>query len=258
MPHLEKAKKSLNDYSNQKQGLPIEPSQLSQADYQAFSEDFFSGRNVGQCVEPVFAKVVGHDKFYSVYISKKVNGGVVMDGAVAGNKTLQLGNWIAQDVIPPCDKNCQYHVLGHVYVGHALTYQSADRLDTMRQTHNCDAVPRRLMPAEHFRQVARAFYDRSERDEMTASLPAGGAMLTQYQTANRADDLSSNDASCTSTVNPEVALNLLDNTNTEQYQENSSNNDRISVASVVAEEKQPRVLKERPKSVFKTNNSSSF
>lgn len=116
---------------------------------------FFSGRDVSQCVEPVFARVLGHDRFFSVLISKKTGKTDIVDslessGASSSPLPLQLGNSIPQDVIAPCDKRCQHHVLGHLYTGDMLSYQSADRLDVMRKTHNLGGVPERFMVLSNY------------------------------------------------------------------------------------------------------------
>ena len=39
--------------------------------YEDFKREFFKDCKVSQCVEPVFARVLGHDRFFScVYIQK--------------------------------------------------------------------------------------------------------------------------------------------------------------------------------------------
>lgn len=175
---LKMANDDLRQYEDQKQKHPKEPSALSEKEYNDFYQHFFKDRNVGQCVEPVLAKVVGNDNFYSVFLSKKVDGKLIM----VDNRTFQLGYRIAQDVIPPCDKNCQYHVLGHLYVRDALTPQSADHLDTLRHIHGFGAVPCRLMTAQAFQQVVYT--------SITNPPQVGDAMLAQPdQTTSRTDNL---------------------------------------------------------------------
>lgn len=120
------------------------PKDLAQDDYIKFKHFFFKiKREVGKCVEPVFARVLGHDRFFSVFISKKVKKTKILD---QHQQPLQLGNNFPQDVIPPCDTRCQIHALGHLYTGDMLTEQSADVLDQMRRTHQLGKVPDRYRP----------------------------------------------------------------------------------------------------------------
>ncbi len=127
--------------------LPPAPSALNKEVYEEFRTHFFDGRDVEECVEPLFARVLGHDRFFPVYISKKVNKTNITS---SDDSPLQLGNRIPNDVIAPCNKRCRHHALGHLYVGDMLCYQSADHRDTVRRTHNLDGVPDRMMTFQHF------------------------------------------------------------------------------------------------------------
>ena len=91
----------------------------------------------------MFCRVLGHDRFFSVFISRKTSSTNVKVRDTGA--PLQLGNRIPQDVIAPCDKRCQHHALGHLYAGDMLAYQSADHLDQTRRTHGLGKVPDRLM-----------------------------------------------------------------------------------------------------------------
>ena len=127
--------------------LPHTPAELNKEIYEEFRTHFFDGREVEECVEPLFARVLGHDRFFPVYISKKVNKTNIID---LDTSPLQLGNRISNDVIAPCNKRCRHHALGHLYAGDMLCYQSADHRDTVRKTHNLDGVPDRIMTFQHF------------------------------------------------------------------------------------------------------------
>jgi hypothetical protein len=84
---LEQTQKSRDEMNQQKQQieeeiqeiqivinqLPNTPSGLNKEIYEEFRTHFFDGREVEECVEPLFARVLGHDRFFPVYISKKVN-----------------------------------------------------------------------------------------------------------------------------------------------------------------------------------------
>jgi hypothetical protein len=126
--------------------LPAELSQLPAEEFEKFRNYVFEKRDVAQCIEPLFARVLGHDKFFPVYISQKVKQTKVTN---EHTQPLQLGNYVPQDVIPPCDARCQIHALGHLYTGDALTAQSADKLDQMRKTHKLGEVPDQWLPLEH-------------------------------------------------------------------------------------------------------------
>jgi hypothetical protein len=147
---IKEAERDLKEVEQSKQqaevkliNCPTKPADLSEEDYKTFRHKFFEGRNVSQCIEPVLARVLGHDRFFPVFISKKVGKtGIKTEN---GQRPFQLGNRIPQDVIAPCNKKCQHHVLGHLYVGDMLSYQSADRLDQIRQTHSQGEVPDRFL-----------------------------------------------------------------------------------------------------------------
>ena len=151
-PQLQKARETLEIGKKLLANLARFPAELSIEDYKAFRNSFFKGRSVYQCVEPSFSKVLGHDRFFSVYISKGAESPIT---EIVQNisRAFQLGNFISQDVIAPCNKNCRHHALGHLYVGDALGYQSADQLDHMRVTHNCGNVPDRLMTFERYKTM---------------------------------------------------------------------------------------------------------
>ncbi|MDF3055131.1 MAG: hypothetical protein K0Q74_1038, partial [Gammaproteobacteria bacterium] len=101
--------------------------------------------DVSQCVEPLFARVLGHDHFFSVYISKLTGKTLIRDGIGEESPPLQLGSHTPQDVIPPCSNRCQYHVLGHIYTGDMLGFQSVEQLDERRRVHNLGEVPDRFL-----------------------------------------------------------------------------------------------------------------
>ncbi len=139
------AQKKLERAQQKLANLPKNPVALSSEEYLLFRNYFFENRSVSQCLEPVFARVLGHDRFFAVFISKKAGQTNITDTHQPNNPPLQLGTRVPQDVIAPCDKRCQYHALGHVYTGDILSYQSADHLDQMRQTHGILGVPDRMM-----------------------------------------------------------------------------------------------------------------
>jgi hypothetical protein len=144
------AQESLQKAEEEKATLPKTPSALSEQKYKEFRKQFFAERDVEQCVEPVFARVLGHDRFFSVFISKKVNRTDILNPSSSDPRPLQLGNRIPQDAIAPCDKRCQHHVLGQLYTGDMLSHQSADRLDNMRRIHGLGEVPDRFMTFPHY------------------------------------------------------------------------------------------------------------
>ena len=119
------------------QQLPASAAQLSREQYKQFRTYFFQKRDVSQCVEPLFAKVLAHDRFFSVFISNKP---AITPLQNQEGSRLQLGNRAPYDVITPCDKNCQHHALGHLYVGDMFCHQSVDHLDHIRQIHGLDGV----------------------------------------------------------------------------------------------------------------------
>lgn len=150
----------LENLQAEKARLPKNPSELSKEEYERFRREFFEDRDVTQCIEPVFARVLGHDHFFSIFISKKVNATNIIDATSPAHRPLQLGHITPQDAIAPCDKRCQHHVLGHLYTGDILAPQSADRLDQTRKAHGLGSVPERLMSlpllAQHLRREGSA------------------------------------------------------------------------------------------------------
>lgn len=66
---LSDAKSQLNTVQNKHNTLPKSPGDLPLADYNKFKKFFFANRDVGQCLEPVFARTLGHDKFEPGQIS---------------------------------------------------------------------------------------------------------------------------------------------------------------------------------------------
>ncbi|MBW8308667.1 MAG: hypothetical protein K0M45_03345 [Candidatus Paracaedibacteraceae bacterium] len=131
---LEDAQTQLDTARQEMDNLPQTFQTLSRDKYIEFKRTFFEKRNVSQCIEPLFARVLGHDRFFSVYLSK----------SLGTTQILQLGNLIPMSVIEPCDPRCQHHALGHLYVGDMLSSQSADRLDLIRRTHGKRQVPDRF------------------------------------------------------------------------------------------------------------------
>lgn len=127
--------------------LPATPGELSLEKYHDFKEFFFKNLGVGQCVEPSFARVLGHDKFFPIFISRTLGDITISDPLSVSPKQLTLGNRFPQSVIPPCDQRCQHHVTAHLLVGDLLRRQSVDRLNAQRSTHGIvTALPRIATP----------------------------------------------------------------------------------------------------------------
>ena len=118
--------------------------------FEEFEKIFFKRREVGQCVEPIFAKVLGHDHFFPIYLSKSKPVRDIPDAASSSHPSeLQLGNRHPEYVIPPCDKNCQINALAHLYTSDLLREdQSADLLNTIRITQSMEGVPERIFSSE--------------------------------------------------------------------------------------------------------------
>ncbi|MBL8676328.1 MAG: hypothetical protein JNJ47_02725, partial [Alphaproteobacteria bacterium] len=104
--------------------------------YGEFSESFFEDRDVAQCIEPLFSKVLGHDRFFPVHVcNKPAENGKTILGHLNGGRNF----------IDPCDQRCQHHVLGHLYVGDMCSRQTANQLDKNRRVHQLGTVPNRLI-----------------------------------------------------------------------------------------------------------------
>ncbi|MBY0280964.1 MAG: hypothetical protein K2W94_02280 [Alphaproteobacteria bacterium] len=116
--------------------------QLSLEEFDMFRDYFFQNRDVSQCIEPLFSKVLGHDHFFSVFVSNEPASAPLLDER---GLRFQLGNKIPYDVIAPCGPRCQHHALGHLYVGDMLCHQSVDHLDHMRRTHGLEGVANLFM-----------------------------------------------------------------------------------------------------------------
>lgn len=161
---LEKAKKDISATKKDKEGelskvqkeeeeaklelnrIPKSAAQLPLNWYVEFRDKFFENRDVSQCIEPVFSRVLGHDRFFAVFISKTPAKAPLIDKTDPDYPhPLRLGNKAPQDIIAPCDIRCQHHALGHLYTGDMLSYQSADRLDQKRRTHGLGEVPNQFM-----------------------------------------------------------------------------------------------------------------
>lgn len=109
--------------------------------YKTFSVKFFEDRDVGQCIEPLFSKVLGHDRFFPIHVcNKPAESGKVILGHLNGGRNF----------IDPCTPRCQHHVLGHLYVGDMCSNQTANQLDINRRIHKLGSVPNRLIPARIF------------------------------------------------------------------------------------------------------------
>ncbi|GEM_PF-2378555 len=130
----------------EKQELPtLTVQQLSREVHNRLRDYFFQGRDVSQCIEPLFSKVSCQDRFFSVFISNQPADYPLPDKA---GSRLQLGNRMSYDVIAPCGDKCQCHALGHLYVGDMLCHQSVDHLDHIRQIHGLEGVDDRFMGLE--------------------------------------------------------------------------------------------------------------
>ena len=135
----------LKKYLKRKQQLVNEMGNLSAANfpfhqYEKFKKKIFEQRSLSQCVESLLCRVLGHDRFFPVYISNEPSKSEIK---INGTR-LKLGNRKPNDVISPCDHMCQLHSLGQLYTGEMLGSQSADHLDHMRRTHGLGGVPNRI------------------------------------------------------------------------------------------------------------------
>jgi hypothetical protein len=184
---------------------------LSIQEYENFRKEFFKDCKVSQCVEPVFSRVLGHDRFFPVYLSKKpAKAPIRIDNT---NSRLQLGNRILQDVIAPCDNRCQYHALGHLYTGDMLSYQSADRLDYKRRTHGLGNVPDQFMSfgdiQQYFPSVSEVTgEENNEQDSKTRELIIKKQLLSF-----------SSDQEIRKKIAPEIIKRLKDGTAPQALQE---------------------------------------
>jgi hypothetical protein len=114
------------------------PANLPFEYYQEFKNSFFSNRGISQCIEPIFSKVLGHDRFMSILISN--------EDKLDKRKDLRIfGNIKPQRAIEPCNQRCQFHVLGHLYTGDMLFHQNVDQLHNLRKSHNLGEVHDRFM-----------------------------------------------------------------------------------------------------------------
>jgi hypothetical protein len=127
---------------------PVAINQMSEDNYSDFKEHIFGkAEHVSQCIEPAFARVLGHDCFFAVYIGKNIGN---TQQPVKNPTPLVLGNHFKKTAILPCGKFCQIHATGHLYTGDLLADQSADRLNAIRITHGQSTAPFRLMPQAGF------------------------------------------------------------------------------------------------------------
>ena len=125
---------------------------LLPAEYTRFRDTFFKRSDISQCIEPIFAKVLGHDRFFPVFLCPRPPVAPIKT-AQEPPQDLLLGNSIPQYVIAPCDIRCQYHALGHLYTGDMLSYQSADHLDAMRIAHGLGNLPDQLMSFDEIADI---------------------------------------------------------------------------------------------------------
>jgi hypothetical protein len=124
---------------------------LNEDHYLEFKKFFFQKRIASQCIEPLFAKTLGHDRFFSVFTTPNYEVKIpIPDPNDTEGKPLTLGNLNPLKVIPPCNNKCQFHALGHVYVGDLLINTSVDDLDEMRHIHGLGEVPDRMMTFPHY------------------------------------------------------------------------------------------------------------
>lgn len=146
----EEKEQLLKEVQDVKSTLPDSYIDLSYEQYEKFREFFFSKRNASQCIEPGFAKVLGHTHFFPVWVSGRLFDGneVIYDD---NGTHLTLGTSFQQSVIPPCNDRCQHHAMGHLSLGEAFSHQSADRLIQMRQGQGIRGISE-LFPTNYFTQ----------------------------------------------------------------------------------------------------------
>lgn len=136
--------------------LPQTIADIPENDYYSLRNKFFSSSDLAQCIEPVFARSLGSDRFFSVMLSKKSGRSSIKVSAVdKDHQAFQLGNRFRQDVITPCKGRCQRHVIGHLLVGDLLGSQSADGLNYIRNVHGVREVPNRLSPLNSDRSIEK-------------------------------------------------------------------------------------------------------
>lgn len=147
---LEEAQNEVARIDEQLKMLQLPLSCWEREFFEEFKRTFFESREVGQCVEPIFAKVLGHDHFFPIYLSRSKPASCIPDAkSHSQHIVLQLGNIHSQYVIPPCDKNCQINALAHLYTSDLLREdQGADLLNTIRITQSLGEVPRRVYSLE--------------------------------------------------------------------------------------------------------------
>lgn len=135
---------------------PTSAAELTKEQHTQFKEYFFERVDELQCVEPAFARVIGHDRFFSIFISPKGAQAPLPD-SLQPTKSLKLGNYLPQDAIAPCDAKCQYHALGQLATADLFFCQSADQLDQARRVHEQEEVPDRFMTLKELRSAPTLF-----------------------------------------------------------------------------------------------------
>lgn len=148
--HLERITNQRKCITNQLEMLNSPLSLWENEVFEEFKNKFLKEREVGQCVEPLFAKVLGHSHFFPVYLSRSKPVSCIPDAANSSHDSdLQLGNRHPKYVTPPCYKNCQINALAHLYTFDLLREdQSADLLNTIRKNHLISGVPERIFSIE--------------------------------------------------------------------------------------------------------------
>ncbi len=156
-PNISKIEEQIEMLTNKAENLknmqPLlltTPTELSLEEYNMFKRDFFDNRSVSQCIEPGFAKVLGHEHFFSILISREIAKDTILSEK---GKKMVLGTCYPQSAIPPCNKSCQHHAMGHLYIGDMHSHYNIDRLDFKRQTHGLGDVPNRFLSSEDFSVV---------------------------------------------------------------------------------------------------------
>ena len=76
--HKEKIERIIDDIKQKRYQLelkisnsPKRPNELPTIEYNEFKKMFFNDRDVSQCVEPVFSRVLGHDRFFQCLYLKR-------------------------------------------------------------------------------------------------------------------------------------------------------------------------------------------
>ncbi|MGR3912802.1 MAG: hypothetical protein QRY71_05815 [Candidatus Rhabdochlamydia sp.] len=130
--------------------LKDSPKEWKIEDLKKFRKSFFEGRHVSSCIEVLFARILGHECFFPIYLSSSGVKEPLMD---AQGLIIKIGTSFTYNVIGPCTERCQLHAALHSYISDLFGPQSLTILNQNRETHGKPKLAPRIPTIEEFQSL---------------------------------------------------------------------------------------------------------